>query len=130
MAESLQAQMESATGGITMETLGEDVTYRPNEDAGQDKTIRAVVHRETREQILGEGTRQLHFDIMSIRIRSTDNSVGHVSPDVWGATQDTKGDVVVIDGTTWYVGEVEQRNVGGFHELRLATNKRGAAFLA
>ena len=98
-----------------LDQYGESVTYTPA--AGAPKTIVAIVARETRapefdEQIVNQ------FNTMEVTISARSNTEGHVTPLEFGKAR--APDSVTIDGATWKVRRVLERNLCGMHRLLLS----------
>lgn len=100
--------------------FNESITYRPLNNPLNDKTIQAIVERQNARLRFSEPGDTMDYESIIINIRATDNIEGHVTPAIWN--RDGTGDVIIYDGTTWYVRDRLQRQIGGVHRLLCTTS--------
>lgn len=110
-------EMFAETVAMTIAQFGEDVEYRPLGNAGNAKTIKAVVQGEARnEEFTGQGFNDYNGTVIEISARN--NTEGHVSP----TEQNRSGtpDVVIIDSRRYTVQrKLFEQPVGGMWRLQL-----------
>ena len=99
MPSNFDSMFAAAAVPNELAQFGEDVSYTPS--GGQEKTIKAIVQRESRSDEFGAGAQTNDYNTMVIRISARNNTEGHV--DVQELEAGAAPDVVEIDGKTWIV---------------------------
>lgn len=80
------------------------------------RNIRALVKRETRRQVYGEGLRNF-YNAMDIEVRIVDANGAAYTPKEIRNGGDM--DAFTIDGKSWLLQRVQARNLAGLHLLEL-----------
>jgi hypothetical protein len=96
--------------------FGEDVTYRPLGSTPNQKTIKALVHDETRQSI-NAGSSAQSFEQLEVSISARSDSEGQVS--VTDAHAGVCDQIASLRSKTWYVIHLVQDGVAGMHRLLL-----------
>jgi hypothetical protein len=96
--------------------FGEDVTYKPLGSTPNQKTIKAIVHDETRNNRNAGNTAQ-SFDQLEISISARSDAEGQIS--VTNAHDGVCDQVASLRSKSWYVIDILQNNVAGMHRLLL-----------
>jgi len=114
MPSQFEADFDAAFTSPGLDVFGETIAYTPN--GGSVRNISAVVARETRAPVYNETGRNF-YNTMEIHISADDDVSGVVTPKELRNGGDA--DTCVIDGQTWLLQRVLERNVAGMHHLLL-----------
>ena len=108
------SRFATAWAAVSVAVQGEDVLYTPG--TGSPKTIKALVQRETHQDLKASAETLQHDEIVVV-IRN-DATLGVANPVDCGSDNP---DRVTVDGVIYWVADVVERDVAGEHRLLLST---------
>lgn len=125
MALSTFGDLMAGHTELFLNQFGVDITYRPENDSGDDKTIKAVIEPGyPRNEFESPNPDSPHYTRQAFWISSRNNTEGHVSPTEWIRTG-TDGDKVQIGGSWFYVISISEDSSDGMHRLEATSRLMG-----
>lgn len=113
----------AAQTAAMLEALGDVTAITVTPAGGVARTIKAIVLRETRTEEYVERLANM-YNTLEICISARNDTEGMLTPKELTRTQ--APDVFVIDGYTWILLRVLERNNAGMHRLKLMDQGKGS----